>query len=235
MNFTGFTPAATGFFMELAANNARAWFLDHKSDYERDVVAPFRALLAAVTVGCAARDIPLGCDPAKALFRIHRDVRFSKDKTPYKTHAGAVLSRDGGKSPDGGIVYVHLAPGGSFMAAGFYNPEPVKLSAIREAIFTEPQRFEQVLADLATHGLDLSHEESLTRLPKGFEEAAGQKMADWLKLKSFLLRRPVPEALLFSSDLVGAVVDFAEATLPLLRFGWNALSVIDPTDLKRQK
>jgi uncharacterized protein (TIGR02453 family) len=233
--FNGFTPAAPRFFAELAANNERVWFLAHKSDHEQNVVAPFRALLKAVILGCAARDIPLGGDPAKALFRIHRDVRFSKDKAPYKTHAGAVLARDGGKSPDSGIVYIHLAPEGSFLAAGFYQPEPVKLGALREAIFTEPARFASVLADLAVHGLELSQEESLTRLPRGYEEAAGKKMAEWLKLKSFLLRRPVPEALLFSPDLVGAAVDFAEAALPLLRFGWNALSVIDPADLKRRK
>jgi uncharacterized protein (TIGR02453 family) len=233
--FAGFSPEATRFLAELADNNERAWFLENKARYEADVVAPFRALLASVMAGLAARDIPLGGDPAKAIFRIHRDVRFSKDKRPYKTHAGAVLARDGGKSPDGGIVYIHVDPTGSFLAAGFYMPEPAKLGAIREAIFVEPQRFQSVLDELAKAGLELSAEESLTRLPRGYEEAAGAPAERLLKLKSFLIRKPVPDALLTSADLTGEVVSFAEAALPLLRFGWQALTTVDPADLKRRK
>jgi uncharacterized protein (TIGR02453 family) len=233
--FDGFPQDALRFFVELNANNERAWFLDNKQRYETQVVAPFRALLEGAIVGLAARGIPLGGDPAKALFRIHRDVRFSKDKRPYKTHAGAVLARDGGKSPDGGIVYIHLDPAGSFLAAGFYQPEPAKLGAIREAIFVEPARFQAVLDDLAKSGLDLSPEESLTRLPRGYEEAAGTPMEGVLKRKSFLVRKPLAEAALASPELAGDVVAFAEAALPLLRFGWQALTTVDPADLKRRK
>ena len=233
--FAGFTPEATRFFAELSDNNERAWFLENKARYDNHVVAPFRALLEAVMLGLAAHEIPLGGDPAKALFRIHRDVRFSKDKRPYKTHAGAVLARDGGKSPDSGIVYIHLDPTGSFIAAGFYMPEPAKLGAIREAIFVEPQRFQSVLDDLAQAGLALSAEESLTRLPRGYEEAAGSSVEGVLKLKSFLIRKNVPDALLTSPDLAGEVVSFAAAALPLLRFGWQALTTVDPADLKRRK
>jgi uncharacterized protein (TIGR02453 family) len=233
--FNGFTPAALAFFRDLAANNNKPWFLEHKADYDTLVVAPFRELLKDVGLGCAARDIPLGSDPAKALFRIYRDVRFSKDKTPYKTNAGAALTRDGGKSGDNGVLYIHLAPEGSFIASGFYHPEPVKLGAIREAIFTEPARFAAVLDGLAQHGLALSDDDKLTRLPKGYEDAAGQPMAEALKHKSFVTSRQLPEQLLSSPDLVSALVDFAGLALPLLRFGWNALSVIDPTDLKRAK
>ncbi len=233
--FAGFSPAALGFFTDLAANNDRAWFTDNKPRYERVVLEPLRALLGAAIVGLAARDIPLGNDPAKAIFRIHRDVRFSKDKSPYKTHAGAVLARDGGKSPDGGIVYFHLAPEGCFMAAGFYVPEPARLSALREASFVEPLRFQAILDDLARHGLELSDEESLTRLPRGYEDATGENLVAWLKLKSYLVRRKLSEQEVFSADLPQKLIDFAGACMPLLRFGWQALATIDPSDLKRQK
>jgi uncharacterized protein (TIGR02453 family) len=233
--FSGFTQEATRFFADLDANNERAWFLENKARYETHVVAPFRALLEATILGLAAREIPLGGDPAKALFRIHRDVRFSKDKRPYKTHAGAVLARDGGKSPDGGIVYIHLDPTGSFLAAGFYQPDPAKLGAIREAIFVEPARFQAVRDDLAKSGLDLSPEESLIRLPRGYEEAAGTPMEGMLKQKSYLVRKPLTEEELFSPGLPGAVVDFAEAAHELLRFGWAALATVDPADIKRRK
>ena len=234
-DFAGFTPAALDFFTELAANNDRAWFTEHRARYERDVLDPLRAMLAATILGLAAQEIPLGGDPGKAIFRIHRDVRFSKDKRPYKTHAGAVLARDGGKSPDGGIVYFHLAPEGCFMAAGFYLPEPAKLGAIREAIFVEPTRFQSVLDSLAALGLTLSTEDSLTRLPRGYEDAAGQPSADWLKLKSYLIRQPLTPAQIFSADLPQTLTRFAAAALPLLQFGWQALTTVDPADLKRRK
>ncbi len=233
--FAGFPPDALGFLSELAANNERAWFQANKPRYEAAVVAPFRALLEAVILGCAARDIPLSGDPAKALFRIHRDVRFSADKRPYKTHAGAVLARDGGRSPDGGIVYVHVAPEGSFLASGFYAPDAPRLGALREAIFVEPSKFAAIEAELAAQGLSLDDTERLTRLPRGYEAAAGQKVADTLRLKSFIVRRALQPDDLASPDLPGRIVDFAEQALPLLRFGWQALSVLDPTDLKRQK
>ena len=135
MSFKGFRPEANAFLTELAANNNREWFLAHKAVYEEAVVAPFRLLLADVISALAARDLPITGDPQKAIFRVHRDVRFSKDKTPYKTHAGAALSRPGG-GVHGGVIYIHVEPTGSFLAAGFWNPEREALGALREAIYT---------------------------------------------------------------------------------------------------
>ena len=108
------------------------------------------------------------------------------------------------------MVYIHLDPTGSFIAAGFYMPEPAKLGAIREAIFVEPQRFQAVLDDLAKAGLELSAEDTLTRLPRGYEEAAGSPAERVLKLKSFLIRKNLSESVLLSPGLVGEVVDFAD-------------------------
>lgn len=231
--FTGFQPDALSFLRGLAQNNDRAWFTENKPAYERAVVAPFRLLLQALIPALAARDIPLTCDPAKSLFRIHRDVRFSHDKRPYKTHAGAVLTRDGAKGASG-ILYIHVAPEGSFLAAGFYAPEREQLGALREAIYTQPDRFTQVQAHLAQASLALDTAESLTRMPRGFEDAAALACAPALRLKSFVVRRAIAPARLAGAGLVDDIAGFGEQALPLLSFGWGALSVLDPTALKRQ-
>ena len=193
--FPGFRPAAFEFLRELAANNTRDWFLAHKPDYEQNVLAPFRLLLADVISGLAAADIPLTGDPAKAIFRIHRDVRFSKDKLPYKTHAGAVLRKIGGSRFDG-ILYVHVEPSRSFVAAGFYEPEKDPLEALREAIYVDPARFTAIRAALAKAKLTLDPTASLSRMPRGFEEAAESPVADALRLKSFTVSRDLSLAAL---------------------------------------
>lgn len=230
--FEGFAPGCLDFLRDLAANNERAWFLANKPVYEREVLAPLRLLLAEVISGLAAREIPLTGSPEKSVFRIHRDVRFSHDKLPYKTHAGAVLTRDGSKTMLG-LLYIHLAPEGCFTAAGFYHPEREQLGALREAIYTDPARFAGVTSDLVRHGLQLGAEERLTRLPRGYEEATDPAMIAALKLKSFVARRPLTN--IDGPAMVTDILDFAAAAEPLLRFGWNALSVLDPTDLKRQR
>ncbi len=232
--FTGFPREALTFLAELAANNDKAWFTAHKPDYERHVLTPFRLLLAEVITGLAARDIPITGDPAKSIFRIHRDVRFSADKTPYKTHAGAALTRDGVKGGLG-VLYIHIAPEGCFLASGFYHPDKDQLSALREAIYTEPDRFLTLRADLAEAGLTLDPEDSLTRQPRGFEDATGPAILAALRLKSFVVREPVTTSRIGESGFVNDILTFAEAAQGLLRFGWAALSVLDPTDLKRQK
>jgi uncharacterized protein (TIGR02453 family) len=101
--FAGFRPAAFAFFRGLRDPD---WFKPRKAVYETEVLAPFRALIAAVTAALAEAGIPLAGDPARSIFRIYRDVRFSPDKRLYKTHAGAVLTRSGEKR-DPGLLYLH--------------------------------------------------------------------------------------------------------------------------------
>ncbi len=229
--FNGFRPAAFTFLRGLAANNDRTWFTDHKAAYERDVLAPFHLLLADIISALAERTIPLGGDPKKAIFRIYRDVRFSKEKLPYKTHAGAVLTRDGVKGA-AGLLYVHIDLDRCFLAAGFHAPDREQLGAIREAIYIDPPRFETIRAGLAAAGLVLDTSETLSRMPRGYEEAQDLSVADAIRLKRFVVRRPLTNETVFSRDLIDACVTFAEETEALLRFGWQALTVLDPTALR---
>jgi len=232
--FTGFRPAALQFLRDLAANNNRAWFMDNKPVYEREVVGPLRLLLADVISALASAGSPLTGDPAKAIFRIHRDVRFSKDKLPYKTNSGAVLRKAGGAKFDG-ILYIHLDPTGCFLASGFYLPEKEALEAIREAIYIDPDRAQALRADLAGRKLGLDMSEALSRMPRGFEAAIDSPVADLLRLKSFTVRRALTAADLARPALVGKIISFAEDSAPLLNFGWQALTVLDPTALTRRR
>src|SRR5580698_6605721 len=106
-SFTGFRPAAVEFFRGLVANNDPLWFKPRKPVYDAEVLAPFRALMTALSAALEAVGVPLVGDPGRGIFRIYRDVRFSGNKQLYKTHQGAVLTRSGGKG-DPGLLYVHL-------------------------------------------------------------------------------------------------------------------------------
>jgi len=222
-SFTGFGPKALQFFHELALHNDREWFQEHKSVYEKEVQQPMAALISLLAEELARRGLPLTGDPKRSMFRIHRDVRFSNDKSPYKTHAGAVLSRDGTKDFQG-LLYIHVSPEGSFTASGFYHPDAGQLTALRKAIAAAPERFQEVERALHKAGLTLGRGEALTRLPRGFEDVPAGPTAEFLKLKSLVVHRELPEASLGRPRLVKEIADFAEAALPLLKFGWEALS-----------
>lgn len=125
MTFTGFAPADLAFLSGLAAHNDRDWFAAHRAVHD-DVLKPaLGALIADASTACAARGLPLGGDPNRSQFRIHRDVRFSKNKAPYKTHLSAVLTRDGLKmSP--GMAYIHIEPeGGSRVTADTFDYDSI--------------------------------------------------------------------------------------------------------------
>jgi uncharacterized protein (TIGR02453 family) len=220
--FPGFGPKALQFFHDLATHNDREWFQEHKSVYEKEVQEPMAALVSSLVQELARRGLPLTGDPKRSMFRIHRDVRFSNDKSPYKTHAGAVLSRDGTKNFQG-LLYIHISPEGSFTASGFYHPDPEQLAALRKAIAEASERFQEVERALQKARLTLSRGEALTRLPRGFENVATGPIAEILKLKSFVVQRELSEASLGRPRLVKEIADFAETALPLLKFGWEAL------------
>lgn len=224
--FDGFGPDALAFLRDLAANQDRAWFEANKSRYEREVLRKLNALIVAVSAELRQRDVPLMADTRKAVFRIHRDVRFSRDKAPYKTNAGAVLSRDGSKDSPG-LLYIHIDPVGCFVASGFYQPAPPALGALREAILTEPRRFVTVEAALHGAGLEIGRDSALTRMPRGFEQAADSDMAWALRLKSFIVRRAVLPEAISRANWPAEIAEFALAALPLLRFGWDAIALAE--------
>ena len=220
--FTGFRPAAFEFFRGLRDNNDPLWFKPRKTVYETEVLAPFRALIAALGTALEAVGIPLAGDPARGVFRIYRDVRFSANKQLYKTHQGGVLTRSGGKG-DPGLLYIHVEPGASMIGAGFWHPEPALLSKLRGAIVSDPDEFLAMAERLSRLGYSLTCEnERLSRLPRGFDAAKGAAVADYVCWKNYLADTTLGDADMQSPDLVGRIVDFALAARPLLDWGWAA-------------
>ena len=222
-NFVGFGPRWAEFFRGLAEHQTKEWFEANRSLYDEDVLEPLRKLVASLTFAFEVAELPLRGDAKASLFRLNRDIRFSKDKRPYKTNVGAVLTRDGTKSAPG-LLYLHIEPAGSFAALGFYIPGAPQLAAIREAIVADPARWRALEATLARQKLVLSRESALTRLPKGFDADAVAEVADAVRLKSFVVSRKLPQSSLRGPSLVDDIVAFAQAGLPLLSFGWSALA-----------
>ena len=123
MAFSGFGPQAVPFFKALAFHQTKDWFEFNRAIYEGEIKGPLGDLVEELTARFAKAKTSLKGDRKASLFRINRDVRFAKDKSPYKTNAGAVLSRTGAKN-DPGMLYVHVSAEGCFAAAGFWQPEP---------------------------------------------------------------------------------------------------------------
>jgi uncharacterized protein (TIGR02453 family) len=155
-------------------------------------------------------------------------VRFSADKRLYKTHAGAVLTRSGGRR-DPGVLYIHVAPGESMVAAGFWHPAPDLLARLRRTILEDPAGFLVMAAGLAAAGCPISSDERLSRPPRGFEAAKGTQVAEYVCWKSFTAHAPLSDTEMQSSALVGRIVDFAREALPLLEWGWSAADADVPT------
>ena len=213
--FEGFRPEAIAFLAELAANNDRAWFTPRKAEYQRLVREPLEALCEALGPRFAARGIPLTADPARSPFRIYRDVRFAKDKSPYKTAASARFMAVGG-GPGG---YFHLEPGEIYAGGGLYHPDPGILAAWRRLVATEPATIRTAIADPGfTAAFGTLDGERLKRLPAGFER--GHPDADLLTLKDLVFSTRLSDEDVLSPRLPDVLADLYAAAGPV----WALLS-----------
>ena len=223
--FTGFGPGALGFLRKLQRNNRREWFERNRAVYEREVRDPMRALVEEMDVRLARLAPELVGDPKGSVFRIHRDVRFSADKSPYKTHAACQFyhcdaGRGAGQDAEGAGagLYVQLAPGECFVAGGMWMPARPALERIREAIADDPGAFEALLGAPAFRRRfrRLDEEALLKRMPRGYAE--GHPAARWLRYRSFTATRTMTEREAASPGLPDILArDFA-ALIPLVRW-----------------
>lgn len=220
--FAGFGPKALAFFKALKFHQSKAWFDENRTLYQSDVVGPMIALLDDLTAPFAKARIPLKANGKRSIFRIHRDVRFARDKSPYKTHCGAIMTRSGGKMEQG-LLYLHIDPEGCFAAAGFYLPEPPDLLKLRKAIAADGKAYAAMEKALEKGGLALGSEHQISRMPRGFEALKGGPLDAAIRLKSFMVEEPLPNKLITTADLADRIVDFTRRARPLLSFGWKAL------------
>jgi uncharacterized protein (TIGR02453 family) len=221
--FTGFRPEAVQFLADLTANNDRAWFQPRKADYERLLKRPLEALCVALAERFRARGIPLVADPVRSPFRIYRDVRFSRDKSPYKTHLGAsfpwAAETAGEPKVHGSGGYFHLAPGEIFVGGGMWHPEKERLDAWRRAVADDTARVRAVLDDpafIATFGeVSAEGDHRLKRVPVGYPPDHPE--AELLKLKDVVFGRSLSDAEAYSADLPDVVADSLTTAVPLMR------------------
>jgi uncharacterized protein (TIGR02453 family) len=212
--FGGFSRAAIDFLAELAANNDRAWFQPRKGDYERLVKWPMEALCSTLGERFEARRIPLRSDPARSPFRIYRDTRFSKDKSPYKPYASASFPWAGDGGGPGG--YFHFQPGEMYIGGGMWHPEPARLAAWRATVVGDPSAVHAAIADPGFAGTfgDV-HGDSLKRVPPGFP--ADHPDAALLKLKDVTFGRRLSDDEALSPDLPDILADAFADAIPVIR------------------
>src|SRR2546428_6794647 len=227
-----FTTATFRFFHELARNTAKPWFEAHRADYEGQVREPMRALIEEMDVRLARFAPEITGDPKRSMFRIYRDIRFSKDKSPYKTHAACWFyhrdadARVGGDAEGGGAgVYFHLAPGGSLIGAGIWMPSRPILNRLPDAIAENGTGFERVgpAPGFVRRFGGLDDEAVLKRMPRGFPET--HPAAGWLRYQSFTAGRRLSDSQAKSARLPALLAaDFARL-LPLVRWLNGALGL----------
>jgi uncharacterized protein (TIGR02453 family) len=219
--FNGFSKAGMRFLADLAKHNDRAWFQPRKHIYETELLEPLQAFLADASEALRAAKIPIGAVPTRSIFRIYRDIRFSRDKSPYKTNLGAYLApTSGGPHEAPGGIYIHIQPKRSFMAVAFYELDKERLRRWRTSMAKEPKKFQAMLKALERNGLKVSLEhDALKRMPRGFEDQADSPIARYFRLGSFTAGEELSDADVGNKRLVTRVVSLAKKANPLLAYG----------------
>lgn len=192
-SFRGFPPKALTFLRGLTKNNRKDWFEAHRDDYEDALRTPMKQLIEEVDVRLADFAPEIVGSPKKSMFRIHRDVRFSNDKSPYKTNAacwfyhGDAGSGVGGDAAHGGAgFYFHMEPSGSFCGGGIWMPPRPALARIRQSLADDQEGFEDIVLSRAfkrRFGALSEEAPRLSRMPRGFD--ADHKAGAWLRYQSF--------------------------------------------------
>ena len=207
------------FLKDLKKNNNKPWFDEHRKTYE-SAKKDFENLTIHVLKATSKSDTTIAhLQPKDCLFRINRDVRFAKDKSPYKTNFGMGISKGGKKGVSAGY-YLHCEPGEAFVGGGMWMPMPPELKKLRQEIDYHWDEFSKMIADKkfkTVYGdLEKTAEYRLSRPPKGYDET--NPAIDYLKLKSFLGLRKLTDEELQSDGLVKIVTTSFEALKPMLDF-----------------
>ncbi len=208
------------FLKDLKRNNNRDWFEKNRKIYE-SAREDFSAFIQTVIDQHSKKDPSIKSLREKdCLFRINRDIRFSKDKSPYKTNFGASINRGGRKAWENAGYYFHFEPGRSFAGGGIWMPETPQLKKVRQEIDYNFDSFKKIIGSKkfkSVYGdLTRNDEYVLSRVPKGYEP--DNPAVEYLKLKSFVAMRPVSDSDLSSKILVKKTVESFEALLPLVEF-----------------
>lgn len=215
--FPGFPPEALKFFRDLKNNNNREWFQEHKTIYEEQVRAPMMYLIECLGDTFGSEAPHYNFDPKKSVYRIYRDTRFSKDKTPYKTHIAASFGLSHAERHMTGGLYFHLNDTEFFVGGGVYMPTSPQLLAIRKHIAENGAELRKILNSRTIKNRfgDMSGDK-LKRAPKGF--SPDHPEIDLLVYKQFLLSHSPSVDLLTTGKVQGEITKSFRAILPFLDF-----------------
>lgn len=227
-----FSPATFRFLRGLKRHNARPWFEARRAEYETQVRAPMHALIEDMDVRLARIAPEIIGHPRRSMFRIYRDIRFSSDKSPYKTHAACWFyhrdadRRVGSEAEGGGAgFYFHVEPGGCYVGGGMWMPARGVLNRLRDCLADDHQAFDRIVSGKAFlrrfGGLD--DEAVLKRMPRGFPE--NHPAAHWLKYRSFVAGREITQRQVMSAGLPTLLEKDFLALLPLVRWLNGALGL----------
>ncbi len=221
-------PSTLQFLLDLADNNNREWFLKNKKTYEAA-----KKNLESVAGELIAGLVPYEPDfrnleAKKSIFRIFRDARFSANKAPYKTNMGAWMARGGRKSPFAGF-YLHIQPGGSFLAGGIYRPDSGILKAIREGIDYDAQSLRQIInSEEFVRQFGEMEGDKVKTSPKGYSK--DHPAIDLIRHKSFLMTRNLSDDETTSEDFITMALDVYQAMVPLNTYLNKAImEVVEPS------
>lgn len=216
-SFAGFPPDAMTFLRGLKKHNTREWFQPRKEIYEEKVKGPMIELVAALMRRMDDFAPDYTGDPGKAIYRIYRDTRFSKNKTPYKTHIAAIFKHRHLDKHSGAGYYFSVAPDEIEVGGGVYMPMPEDLLAIRNHLAGHHEEFRRIAAGRAVRRLfgEVAGD-SLSRVPKGFP--ADHPAADQLRMKQFLLFGTLQPSLATTPKLYRELLTRFQAMSPFLEF-----------------
>ena len=214
------TQSSLDFLKDLSKNNNRDWFQTNKARYEKELKKPFEDFIGQIIQEIKKEDPRITLEPKKAIFRIHRDTRFSKDKTPYKTNVGAYISP--AKELPG--YYIHLEQGTFMTAGGAYSLEKEQLYQVRQHISRNPQHFKDIInhPDFKAHFEEGIRGEQNKKLPPEFQEAA--KKQPLLFNKQFYAGAELDPKIILQADVMNVVMSHYHALKPLNDFLIEALT-----------
>jgi uncharacterized protein (TIGR02453 family) len=212
-----FTPATLTFLRGLKRNNRREWFLAHRAEYDACVREPMMTIIERLAADFRSFAPELVANPKSSMYRIYRDVRFSENKAPYKTHVAAVFPTRGLNKHEGAGLYFHISPTEVWAGGGMYAPETAQLQAVREHIAANVRRLRTIVESPGfTREVGRLEGERLQRVPRGFPR--DHAAAEFLKFRQFLAGREFPPALAASPRFYATLLSVFRRVAPLARF-----------------
>jgi uncharacterized protein (TIGR02453 family) len=211
-----FTPATLKFLRALKRNNRRDWFNAHRDDYEAHVRQPMTSIVERLAADVRAFAPEIVASPKLSMYRIYRDIRFSENKAPYKTHVAAVFPTRGLPKHEGAGLYFHVSPTEVWIGGGMYAPQTPQLHAVREHIAANIKRLRTIVESPGFREQIEIEGDKLQRVPHGFSK--DHEAAEYLKYRNFIAGCEFPSAFATSPSFYGTLLKVFRHVAPLARF-----------------